>query len=333
MEPNVDSKSVFEPILDPSMDRFNLHPIKFQEAYRRYKSHIASFWTVDEVDLAPDADDWETLSENEKNFVLHVLSFFNASDLIVNENLADRFSVEVQVPEIRLFYGFQTGMETIHTDMYGLLIETYEKDAEKKKKLQNAINEDNSIKRKAEWAIRWMKDDNASFAQRLIAFACVEGIFFSASFCAIFYFKKRGKLPGLTFSNELISRDESLHRDFAVYVYSLLENRLDEATVHDLIRDAVDCETKYVYEGLRADLIGMKASLMEQYVKFVADHLLVSLDYSKLYNVTNPFDFMDLIGMEGKTNFFEKRVGEYAKANSMSFENAGFKGFSLEADF
>lgn len=328
----IKKNQTMEPILDPSLDRFSLHPVKYQRAYEMYKQHVACFWSVDEVDLGDDLNDWQKLSDGEKNFVLHVLSFFNASDGIVNENLAQNFSVEVQIPEIRQFYGFQIGMETIHTDMYGLLILTYERDSEKRERLTNAIQEDPSIKRKADWALRWINSE-ASFAQRLLAFACVEGIFFSASFCAIFYFKKRGKLPGLTFSNELISRDEGLHRDFAVHVYTLLQHPLPENEVHTLVDDAVQAENFYVEEGLQSDLIGMKASLMKQYVKCVADHLLTSLGYSKYYNVPNPFEWMEIIGMEGKTNFFEKRVGEYAKANSMSYNDPTKKSFSLEADF
>lgn len=322
-----------EPILTESMDRFNLFPIKYTTAFEMYKKQVASFWSTEEVDLGPDIHDWGELSEGEKKFVLHVLSFFNASDLIVNENLAQNFSVEVQVPEIRMFYGFQIGMETIHTEMYALLIETYEKDPDKRHILQNAIVNDESIKAKANWALQWISDTSASFAQRLIAFACVEGIFFSASFCAIFYFKKRGKLPGLTFSNELISRDEALHRDFAVHVYSLLSNKLSESQVYEIIDSAVQAENNYVDSGLEADLIGMKSSMMKQYVEFVADHLLTSLGYNKKYKVQNPFEWMDLISMEGKTNFFEKRVGEYAKANSMSYNDPSSKSFALDVEF
>lgn len=320
-----------EPILTPSLTRFCLQPVKYHKTYQMYKDQIAAFWTVDEVDLASDELDWKTLSDNERKFVLHVISFFNASDGIVNENLAARFSVEVQIPEARAFYGFQIGMETIHTDMYGLLLQTYERDDARREELAYAIMKDGSIKKKADWALKWISDEHASFAQRLIAFACVEGIFFSASFCAIYYFKKRGKLPGLTFSNELIARDESMHRDFAVHLYSLLERRLDEATVHALVQDAVDAENAYVEEGLQADLIGMKASRMKQYVEFVADHLIASLGYEKLFHAENPFEWMDIISMEGKTNFFEKRVGEYAKANSKSDKES--RAFSLDADF
>jgi ribonucleoside-diphosphate reductase beta chain len=322
-----------EPILTETLDRFHLFPIKYTTAYDMYKKQVASFWSTDEVDLGHDIHDWDNLSEGDRKFVLHVLSFFNASDLIVNENLAQNFSVEVQVPEIRMFYGFQIGMETIHTEMYALLIETYEKDALKRQTLQNAIVHDESIKLKADWALKWISDKNATFAQRLIAFACVEGIFFSASFCAIFYFKKKGKLPGLTFSNELISRDEALHRDFAVHVYSLLSNKLPESDVHELIDSAVQAENNYVKSGLEVDLIGMKAEMMQEYVRYVADHLLTSLGYTKKYNVTNPFDWMDLISMEGKTNFFEKRVGEYAKANSMNYNDPTSKSFALDAEF
>jgi len=322
-----------EPILNPSMDRFLLHPIKYHKAYEMYKQHVACFWSVDEVDLAHDENDWKYLSSEEKKFILHVLAFFAASDGIVNENLAQNFSVEIQIPEIRQFYGFQIGMETIHADMYGLLIDAYEKDIDKKLALSNLVKESGSINKKAEWALKWISDENASFAQRLLAFACVEGIFFCASFCAIFYFKKRGKLPGLTFSNELISRDESLHRDFAVHVYSLLENKLSEQDVHEIVGSAVKAENSYVEEALQSDLIGMKSDLMKEYVKCVADNLLSNLGYTLLYDVDNPFDWMDTIGMEGKTNFFEKRVGEYHKANSMNYGDKECKQFSLDADF
>ena len=321
-----------EPILTPSLDRFCLHPIKYIDTYNLYKKQVACFWSVDEIDLAADEMDWQKMEDGEKDFVLHVISFFNASDGIVNENLAENFSVEVQIPEARVFYGFQIGMETIHTDMYGLLLETYEKDEIKRNKLAYSIKYDGSIKKKAEWALKWISSEDASFAQRLIAFACVEGIFFAASFCAIFYFKKRGKLPGLTFSNELIARDESMHRDFAVHLYGLLHHKLDESVVHDIIKDAVEAENLYVDEGLKIDLIGMKAELMKKYVKCVADHLSTSLGYKKIYNVENPFEWMDMIGMEGKTNFFEKRVGEYAKANSMA-SASDTKCFRLDAEF
>lgn len=321
-----------ETILTPSLDRFCLHPVKYEDTYALYKKQVACFWSVDEVDLGADATDWEKLTNAEKDFVLHVISFFNASDGIVNENLAENFCVEVQIPEARCFYGFQIGMETIHTDMYGLLLETYERDPKKRDDLAHVIKKHGSIKDKADWAMKWISDKSASFAQRLIAFACVEGIFFCASFCAIFYFKKRGKLPGLTFSNELIARDESMHRDFAVHLYSLLENKLEESLVHDLIKNAVDAENAYVDEGLKVDLIGLKSETMKLYVQCVADHLATSLGYKKIYNVSNPFEWMEIIGMEGKTNFFEKRVGEYAKANSMS-KSSDVKSFRLDVDF
>jgi ribonucleotide reductase beta subunit family protein with ferritin-like domain len=319
---------MIEPILDPSLDRFCLHPIKYQATYDLYKKQVASFWSVDEVDLSDDELHWETLTQDERNWVLHVLSFFHASDGIVNENLTTHVVNKVQIPEARQFYGFQIGMETIHTDMYGLLLTTYEKNPEKRQELAKAIHFEGSIKRKADWALKWVENDEVSFAHRLIAFACVEGIMFSASFCAIYFFKKKGKLPGLTFSNELIARDESMHRDFAVHMYSFLNNKLEESVVQDIVKDAVECENHYVQEGLNVNIIGMKASMMQQYVQFVADHLLVSLGYSKVYNAINPFEWMDLISMEGKTNFFEKRVGEYAKANAY-----GRDDFSLDADF
>lgn len=322
-----------EPILNKSLDRFLLHPVQDNVSYDKYKEHVACFWTTGEVDLSADYNDFKGLTQGEKDFILHVLAFFAASDGIVNENLCERFMCEIMVPEIRQFYTFQVGMEGIHADMYGLLITTYEPNKEKARNLANFIRTDPSIKRKADWALKWISDENASFAQRLLAFACVEGIFFCSSFCAIFYFRKRGKLPGLGFSNELISRDESLHRDFAVHVYHQLKyTRMTEKQVHDLVEDAVDAENFYVEESLKTDLIGMKSDLMKDYVKVVADDLLVKLGYKKLYNVVNPFPWMELISLEGKTNFFEKRVGEYAKANGTTNSEKHFQ-FKLDDDF
>jgi ribonucleotide reductase beta subunit family protein with ferritin-like domain len=321
-----------EPILDPSMDRFCLFPIMHAETFDMYLKQVASFWTVSEVDLVQDRIDYEQLTDDERQFISMVLAFFATSDGIVNENLAQNFSTEVQIPEMRQFYGFQIGMETVHAHMYGLMIETFESDPSKREKLFKAIHEIPCVASKAEWALKWTSRE-LMFAERLVAFACVEGIFFSASFCAIYFFKKRGKMPGLTFSNELIARDEGLHRDFACHVYSFLERRLDQTRVYEIVGSAVDCENMYVDQALRADIIGMNSKLMKEYVTFVADHLLVSLGYEKLYNSKNPFDWMDLISLTGKTNFFEKRVGEYQKAGVMQSHRTIEQKFELNDDF
>jgi len=273
--------------------------------------------------------DWVTLSEGEQHFVSHVLAFFAASDGIVNENLAMRFSNEVQLPEARCFYGFQIAIENIHSEMYSLLIDTYIKDEAQKTHLLSAIETVPAVTKKAEWALRWI--DNGSFPERLIAFACVEGIFFSGSFCAVFWLKKRGLMPGLTFSNELISRDEGLHRDFACLLYGMLENKLPEERVLEIVKNAVEMEKEFVTEALPVNLIGINAGMMCEYIEFVADHLIGSLGLDKHYNTANPFDWMEMISLEGKTNFFEKRVGEYAKAGVMS--EAADNMFDLDADF
>jgi len=273
--------------------------------------------------------DWVTLSEGEQHFVSHVLAFFAASDGIVNENLAMRFSNEVQLPEARCFYGFQIAIENIHSEMYSLLIDTYIKDEAQKTHLLSAIETVPAVTKKAEWALRWI--DNGSFPERLIAFACVEGIFFSGSFCAVFWLKKRGLMPGLTFSNELISRDEGLHRDFACLLYGMLENKLPEERVLEIVKNAVEMEKEFVTEALPVNLIGINAGMMCEYIEFVADHLIGSLGIDKHYNTANPFDWMEMISLEGKTNFFEKRVGEYAKAGVMS--EAADNMFDLDADF
>lgn len=302
-----------EPILKENKDRFVLFPIKHRDIWEMYKKAEASFWTAEEIDLSPDGQDWENkLTPDEKHFIKHVLAFFAASDGIVNENLAVNFMSEVQIPEARCFYGFQIMMENIHSETYSLLIDAYIKDPKEKQYLFNAIETVPCVKKKADWALRWIQ--NGSFAERLVAFAAVEGIFFSGSFCSIFWLKKRGLMPGLTFSNELISRDEGLHCDFACLLYSMLQNKMTEEQVHTIIKDAVNCEHEFVTDALPVSLIGMNARLMCQYIEFVADRLLVSLGYSKIYNATNPFDFMEMISLQGKTNFFEKRVGEYKKA-------------------
>jgi ribonucleoside-diphosphate reductase beta chain len=285
---------------------------------------------VEEVDLSNDMNDWVKLSDNERHFISHVLAFFAASDGIVNENLAMKFSNEVQLPEARCFYGFQIAIENIHSEMYSLLIDTYIKNEAQKTHLLQAIDTVPAVTKKAQWALRWI--ENGSFPERLIAFACVEGIFFSGSFCAIFWLKKRGLMPGLTFSNELISRDEGLHRDFACLLYSMLEKKLPEDRLLEIVRDAVEMEKEFVTEALPVNLIGINNVMMCQYIEFVADHLLGSLGLSKAYNTANPFDWMEMISLEGKTNFFEKRVGEYAKAGLMN-ESKEESMFTLDADF
>lgn len=322
-----------EILLKENKDRFVLFPIKHQEVWGMYKQAEASFWTAEEIDLSHDQKDWENLNANEKHFVKHVLAFFAASDGIVNENLANNFMREVQIPEARCFYGFQIMMENIHSETYSLLIDTYIKDNADKDSLFHAIETVPCVKKKAEWALRWISKKNASFAERLIAFAAVEGIFFSGSFCSIFWLKKRGLMPGLAFSNELISRDEGLHCDFACLLYSMLQEKLTIERVHEIIGNAVEIEKEFVTDSLPVDLIGMNAKLMCQYIEFVADRLLVALGYRKLYNATNPFDFMELISLQGKTNFFEKRVAEYQKAGVMNNGSKENYSFSTKEDF
>lgn len=320
-----------EHILQENKDRFVLFPIKYHDVWEYYKKSEASFWTAEEIDLSADQVDWENkLNADEKHFIKHVLAFFAASDGIVNENLAIHFLNEVQYPEARCFYGFQIMMENIHSETYSLLIDTYIKDPIEKDHLLHAIETVPCVQKKAEWALRWI--DNGNFLERLVAFAAVEGIFFSGSFCSIFWLKKRGLMPGLTFSNELISRDEGLHRDFACLLYTkYIQNKLDPQVIYDIIRDAVEIEKEFVTDALPVRLIGMNADLMCQYIEYVADHLLQTLNLNKIYNVTNPFDFMELISMEGKTNFFEKRVAEYKKAGVGSVREK--QTFSTDEDF
>jgi ribonucleoside-diphosphate reductase beta chain len=306
-----------EPILRENKDRFVLFPIKHSEIWDFYKKAEASFWTAEEIDLSFDLSDWnEKLNDNERHFIKHVLAFFAASDGIVNENLAVNFMNEVQYPEARCFYGFQIMMENIHSETYSLLIDTYIKDTAEKSHLFNAIETVPAVKRKAEWALRWI--EKGSFQERLIAFAAVEGIFFSGSFCSIFWLKKRGLMPGLSFSNELISRDEGLHCDFACLLYKGLINKLPEARIKEIIASAVEIEKEFVTDALPVSLIGMNALMMQQYIDFVADRLLVALGYTKHFNASNPFDFMEMQALQGKTNFFEKKVAEYQKAGVMS---------------
>lgn len=317
-----------EILLKENKDRFVILPIKYPKIWEQYKKHEASFWTAEEIDLGDDMKDWNALNDGERHFISHVLAFFAASDGIVNENLAVNFMSEVQLPEARCFYGFQIMMENIHSETYALLIDTYIKDPKEKDRLFHAIDTVPAVKKKAEWALRWI--ENGTFAERLVAFAAVEGIFFSGSFCSIFWMKKRGLMPGLTFSNELISRDEGLHCEFACLLYSMLQNKLSEKEVHGIISDAVAIEKEFVTEALPVDLIGMNAKLMQQYIEFVADRWLSELGYSRIFNATNPFDFMELISLQGKTNFFEKRVGEYQKSGVM---NDTGKSFSMDEDF
>lgn len=306
-----------EPILQENKDRFVLFPINHMAIWEMYKKAEASFWTAEEIDLSVDLNDWENrLNNDEKYFIKHVLAFFAASDGIVNENLAVNFMSEVQYPEARCFYGFQIMMENIHSEAYSLLIDTYIKDPLEKNTLFHAIDTIPCVTKKAEWALRWIS--KGSFSERLIAFAAVEGIFFSGSFCSIFWLKKRGLMPGLSFANELISRDEGLHCDFACLLYTQLESKLSLETVQSIISNAVFIEKEFVRDALPVRLIGMNADLMCQYIEFVADRLLVALGAPKLYYVSNPFDFMDLISIPGKTNFFERRVSEYQKSGVMS---------------
>jgi ribonucleoside-diphosphate reductase beta chain len=303
-----------EPILKENKDRFVIFPIKHDDIWAFYKKSEASFWTAEEIDLQQDLADWQNkLNDNERHFIKHVLAFFAASDGIVNENLAENFVSEVQYPEAKFFYGFQIMMENIHSETYSLLIDTYIKDAKEKDGLFHAIDTLDCVKKKAQWALRWIS--NASFAERLIAFAAVEGIFFSGSFCSIFWLKKRGLMPGLSFSNELISRDEGLHCDFACHLYSKhIVNKLPQQRVVEIISNAVEIEKEFITDALPVKLIGMNSDLMGQYIEFVADRLLVELGCPRIYNSSNPFDFMEMISLQGKTNFFEKRVGEYQKA-------------------
>ncbi|KAJ3155727.1 Ribonucleotide-diphosphate reductase (RNR), small subunit [Geranomyces michiganensis] len=320
-----------EPLLTPNNRRFVLFPIQYQEVWQMYKKAEASFWTAEEVDLSKDNHDWENkLTDNERFFISRVLAFFAASDGIVNENLVERFSNDVQIAEARCFYGFQIMIENIHSEMYSLLIDTYIKDPQQRTFLFDALETVPCIRRKADWAIRWIEDKSSSFAIRLVAFAVVEGIFFSGSFAAIFWLKKRGLMPGLTFSNELISRDEGLHTDFACLLFSLLRNKPEPETVRALLREAVEIEQEFLTDALPCSLIGMNAKLMQQYIEFVADRLFVALGYEKEYNVENPFDFMELISLQGKTNFFEKKVGEYQMAGIMQKND---QEFTLDADF
>ena len=326
-----DTGTAIEPILQENDGRFVLFPIEHDDIWKYYKDNEACFWTAEEIDLSADLTDWNNkLNDNERHFIKHVLAFFAASDGIVNENLAENFVAEVQYTEAKFFYGFQIMMENIHSETYSLLIDTYISDPKEKDYLFNAIETMPCVQKKAEWALRWI--DNGTFAERIIAFAAVEGIFFSGSFCSIFWLKKRGLMPGLTFSNELISRDEGMHCDFACMIYqNHIQNKLAPGMVTKIIKDAVEIEKEFVSDSLPVNLIGMNSDMMCQYIEFVADRLLVELGEQKVWNVENPFPWMDMINLQGKTNFFEKRVGEYQKAGVTADQSK--QTFSLDEDF
>ncbi|KAL7266838.1 Ribonucleotide-diphosphate reductase (RNR), small subunit [Rhizina undulata] len=328
------AEEAHEPLLAENKNRFVLFPIKYNEIWSMYKKAEASFWTAEEIDLSKDQHDWDhRLNRDERYFISHVLAFFAASDGIVNENLVQRFSNEVQIPEARCFYGFQIMMENIHSETYSLLIDTYIKDPIQRAYLFDAIETIPCIRKKADWAIRWIEDKSSTFAQRLVAFAAVEGIFFSGSFASIFWLKKRGLMPGLSFSNELISRDEGLHTDFACLLFSHLNNRPSQEAILSIIKEAVEIEQEFLTDALPCALLGMNATLMKQYIEFVSDRLLVALGNPKFYNSTNPFDFMESISLSGKTNFFEKRVGDYQKAGVMASTSKKQDEISFDEDF
>lgn len=321
--------TVSNEILLTDDNRFVMFPIKHDDIWQMYKKALESFWRAEEVDLSKDLKDWDALSSDEQHFISMILAFFAASDGIVLENLGVRFMTDVKCSEARAFYGFQIAMENIHSEMYSLLIETYIKNKDEKKTLFNAVDNFKCIKDKAEWAMKWIESERDSFAERLVAFAAVEGIFFSGAFCSIYWLKKRGLMPGLTFSNELISRDEALHTEFAVLLYNKLSTKLSQERIYEIITEAVEIEKTFITEALPCRLIGMNSKLMKQYIEFVADRLLIQMGYEKYYKSTNPFSFMELISLEGKTNFFEKRVGEYALATKTKTNNV----FSFDSAF
>ena len=315
-----------EPLLTENPNRFVMFPIEHDDIWKSYKQMMDCFWRAEEIDFSKDMSHWVTLNSEEQYFIKMILAFFAASDGIVLENLGARFLSEVQAPEARATYGFQLMMENIHSETYSLLIDTYIKDREEKDKLFNALDNFPCIRKKADWALKWIQDKRSSFATRLVAFAAVEGIFFSGSFCAIYWLKKRGLMPGLTFSNELIARDEGMHTDFAVLLFNKLERKPKKKKIENLIKEAVFIEKEFICEALPCKLIGMNAKLMSQYIEFVADRLLVQLGFDKVWNTGNPFDFMEMISLSGKTNFFEKRVGEY----SLSSDTKTSEAFSME---
>lgn len=320
-----------EILLSEEENRYVIFPIKQDSIWNMYKKAVSSFWTPEEIDLSKDMDDYNKLKDEEKHFINSVLAFFAASDGIVNENLVERFCNEVKILEAKFFYGFQIAIENIHSETYSLLIDTYIKDVQEKSRLLNAIDTIPSVKKKAEWALKWINDEKSSFGTRVIAFAAVEGIFFSGSFCSIFWLKKRGLMPGLCFSNELISRDEGLHTEFAVLMYSMLKDKPQLSDIIDIIMEAVNIEKEFITESLPCSLIGMNEKLMKQYIEYVADRLLQMLKIDPVYKTSNPFEWMELISIQGKTNFFEKRVGEYANKANPNMDNE--VEFTIEADF
>lgn len=324
-----DSTMIKEPLLTPDDSRYVMFPIKDNDIWKMYKKSVDSFWVPQECDLSRDLGDWEKLSKDEKHFISMVLAFFASSDGIVLENLAVRFMGDVQLAEARAFYGFQIAIENIHSEMYSLLIDTYIKDKQERDKLFNALDHFPCIQKKADWARKWINDNRSSFAARLVAFAVVEGIFFSSSFASIYWIKKRGLMPGLTFSNELISRDEALHTEFAILLYTKLQKKLSKKRIHDIVSEAVEIEKEFILEAIPCRMIGMNSKLMSQYIEFVADRLCVQLGYDKIYNSANPFDFMELISVETKVNFFERTNSEYSLANKKVDENV----FDFNASF
>ena len=321
-----------EPLLTETKNRHVIFPIQYNDVWSMYKKHVSTYWTVEEIDFSKDGKDWETLSQDEQYFIKNVLAFFAASDGIVNENLVLNFMSEIKVPEVLAFYSFQNAIETVHSETYSLLIDTYIKDNVEKNRLLNAVETIPCIKKKADWAMKWIESKDDNFATRLIAFACIEGIFFSGAFCSIYWLKERGLMHGLTFSNELISRDESLHTEFAILLYSHIVNKLSEEKVHNIIKDAVDIEKEFIIDSLPCRLLGMNSELMSEYIEFVSDRIAIQLGYNKIYNVNNPFDFMDRIGMEDKQNFFEVRVSNYSKAELHNTENSKLE-FDMTDDF
>jgi ribonucleoside-diphosphate reductase subunit M2 len=323
------SKINSEPLLTPNDKRFVMFPIEHDDIWKMYKKQIDCFWRAEEIDLTKDLADWDRLEKDEQYFISMILAFFAASDGIVLENLATRFMGDVQVSEARAFYGFQIAMENVHSESYSLLIDTYIKDEENKERLFNAIDTFPCIKKKSDWAKKWIADNRSSFATRLVAFACIEGIFFSGAFCSIFWLKKRGLMPGLTFSNELISRDEALHTEFAILLYSKLQKKINKSRIYEIVREAVEIETEFICDALPCRIIGMNSDLMTQYIQFVADRLCLQLGYDKIYGTANPFPFMELISLESKTNFFEKRVADYALATKDKDEDI----FEFNAEF
>ena len=320
-----------ETLLQPADNRYVLFPIKYHTIWSHYKKQMASFWTAEEIDFSKDEEDWEKLNEKEKHFIKNVIAFFASSDGIVLENLVERFMKDISIPEVRCFYGFQIAMENIHSETYSLLIDKYIKDENEKNKLFHSIETIDCVRDKAKWAIKWINDKQSNFATRLVAFICVEGLFFSGSFCAIYWLKKRGLMPGLTFSNELISRDEGLHTDFAVLLYSMIIEKLSENTIHEIFKEAVEIEKKFIIDSIPCAMIGMNSGLMSEYIEFIADRLLKQLNYNPIYNSKNPFDFMELISMKSKINFFEKRNPDYNIAN-VNLENKN-NTITFDADF